>query len=359
MKGAFLVRLIIATSLYTIMGRATVWFDPISNAILVFGSRFFLVFSSFFFSRLQANAIPAATLLAALGSALILLPNQVFFVIGATCLAIGVSVAGYLIRAYASENIGAAAQNKIAINCGVILAGITLSLPIQNNTTIALISFVFLLIASYVARHIVASRTHIELPAGKNVSRPIRLAWVLLGLTMGIKLYAPFTLLPQYIVSTLGSLTQWYGLVVLASSVFIVAFQKVVIHIIGKFASDRAAMIITWATMLCGLCVIASLGVFHVETLAGALAWVLILSLIECFASYLDVFGARDNCLFIKELSVGAGGGLGALISRYFPVEISGQILALTGITFLIIAAVLFLNTKTDYSAQGRRHDAN
>lgn len=53
MKGAFIVRLIIATSLYTILGRATVWFDPISNAILVFGSRFFLVFAPFFFAHFK------------------------------------------------------------------------------------------------------------------------------------------------------------------------------------------------------------------------------------------------------------------------------------------------------------------
>ena len=359
MKGAFIVRLIIATSLYTILGRATVWFDPVSNAILVFGSRFFLVFSPFFFAHFRADAILVATLLAALGAVLLVLPGQIFLIAGAICLATGVSVAGYLIRAYASENIGAAARNKVAINSGVILAGIALSIPDQSNTVVALTSFILLLLAAYVARHIVSSRTRVELPAGSTASRSLQLAWVLLGLTMGIKLYSPFTLLPQYIVSTTGSIAPWYGVVVLASSVFIVILQKPVINVMGKFAGDRVSMITTWLAMFCGLCVIALPGPFQAATFTGALVWVLMLSLVECFASYLDVYGAKDNCLFIKELAVGAGGGLSALVSRYAPPDISGPILALTGMAFIVIAVMIILNSSSAYRPKLRKYDAN
>ena len=343
MKGIFIVRLIVATALYTILGRATLWFDPISNALLIFGSRFCLIFSPLFFYHFKGNSIPVAILVAALGTLFILLPGQIFLVVGAVLIGTGVSVAGYLIRAYASESISAASRNKIAINSGVIVAGIALSLPMQSNAVVASVSFIFLLIAAYIARHAALSRACIDLPAGSTASMAVRLAWVLLGLTMGIKLYSPFTLLPQYIVATTGSLAQWYGLIVLASSFFIVVFQQAIVKITSGITGDRGAMFTTFLAMFIGLCVIANPGLFHAATFYGALMWVLALSMVECFASYLDVFGARNNCLFIKEVSVGVGGGLCALVSRFYASDIAASILAVIGVVFLVAAVLIIV----------------
>ncbi len=61
----------------------------------------------------------------------------------------------------------------------------------------------------------------------------------------------------------------------------------------------------------------------------------------KCCASYLDVQGIRAGYLFIKEMSVGVGGGVTVLISRNIAANLSSEIICGIGIVFILLACIL------------------
>jgi hypothetical protein len=60
--------------------------------------------------------------------------------------------------------------------------------------------------------------------------------------------------------------------------------------------------------------------------------------------NYLDVHGSKQGLLFIKELSVGVGGGICVLFSRYLPSNTSNIMLGIFGVLLIITTALLLID---------------
>jgi hypothetical protein len=255
-------------------------------------------------------------------------------------LGVGISVSGYLIRSEAAETISGAANNKIAINAGSLIAGIILLFTLSQDIFFIIVTVILLIITllSWIRNK---RDTNIKLPIVQKVSKRRWFGWSFLGITIGIKLYSVFSVLPQYIILHSGKLPSWYGILVFINSGIIILLQKPIMNIVSKFQKDHKALKFTLLVVFLGMFLISFPNCFNVTAFGGAFAWILMLSIIECIVSYLDVQGARDGCLFIKELSIGLGGGICVLFTRCFPPEFSGISLGLFGIISIIIAVML------------------
>ena len=337
----FFIRFITSACLYTLLGKANIWLSPASNILLVFGSRFFLILAPLMVKIFKRRAIPGALTLAAIGFGLLCLNQVVYITFGAILLGIGISVSGYLIRAEAAETIAGAANNKIAINLGSLFAGIILLFSLEVKNIFFMVAALILLLVALLANLRAKKSLAIILPVAQKVSRRNGLGWSCIGLAIGIKLYSVFSVLPQYILLHTGALPSWYGGLVFINSLLIVVLQKPIIHKVSKLQKNNCELKFTLVIMLMGMLLIIFPNFFYVNLCLGALFWIFILSLIECVASYLDVQGAKDGCLFIKELSVGIGGGICVLFTRCLPAHISGLALGLFGMLAILLAAGL------------------
>lgn len=166
-------------------------------------------------------------------------------------------------------------------------------------------------------------------------------AWLLIGIAVGIKLFGVFSVLPQYLIAQNGCLPTWYGLMILLNSAIVIFFQLPVIHWMDKFSENNNAFKIVIFVMILGMLVISYPSVFFTEHFFGAITWIFLLSIIECFASYLDLLGSKANLLLVKETAVGLGAGIDVLLSRSSYSYLSSISIGLIGIATILIGAFL------------------
>ena len=268
---------------------------------------------------------------------------------------VGLSVSGYLIKSEVSQSPSGAAHNKIALNAGSLLSGIIILIFFGTKNLFFILSALLLLICSAIAYFNAHKQKEIHLPIPKLFCKRKFVGWLLVGVSIGIKLFGVFSVLPQYLISELHKLPNWYGVMVFVNSVVIIVFQLPIIHFIEKFKVNNFSFKITLLIMSLGMLIIAFPEAFYAQTFFGALIWTFLLSIVECCASYLDVQGSRAGYLLIKETAVGLGAGLTVLISRYFDPSLSSIATGMLGIIVIFSACFLLyddLKTRTNPALQ-------
>jgi hypothetical protein len=344
----FFIRFITATCLFAFLGKANVWLNPLSNVLLAIGYRFFLILSPLF-SRVSGKyAVTVALFISAAGTLLFCLHHDYWLAAGAILVGIGLSVSGYLIKSEAAETPAGAAHNKIALNAGSLLSGVVLLITLESKNIFFGISAAILFILAIISFASSRKKKDIALPIPKTLNKKKWVGWLLVGIAVGIKLFGVLSVLPQYILANTTKLPYWYGVIVFVNSAVIILCQLPIIHWIEKFKANNNAFKITLGIMIIGMLLIAFPNLFYAYTLIGALIWTLLLSLIECCASYLDVQGSRAGFLIVKETAVGLGAGLTVFFSRYFPSHLSSLVIGASGIIAIIIATcLLYEDLKT------------
>lgn len=337
----YFIRFITAVCLFSFLGKANIWLNPLSNIILAIGYRFFLIFSPFFKKYAGKHAVLMALLLTMLGIVLFIFNIAALNIIGAFLVSTGLSVSGFLIKAEVSEIPSGAAHNKIALNAGSLLAGIILLISIHNKNYFFIGFILLLFITCIISSKLSTNKKECNIPHKGNKDFKKLIGWSLIGITTGIKLFGVFSVLPQYILHTRSVLPNWYGLIVLLNSGVVILLQLPIIKLIQKFDRNNNSFNITISMMFLGMLLIAYPNIFLINTLGGALIWTILLSIIECSASYLDVQSSREGYLFIKEVSVGLGAGVTVALSRYLPPSYSSLSIGLTGAACIIIAVLL------------------
>lgn len=345
----FFIRFITATCLFAFLGKANLWLNPLSNIILAIGYRFFLVLSPLFVRLAKKQAVALSLVLASLGALLLAYFNQPsFLAIGALLVGIGLSVSGYLIKSEVAESPKGAAYNKIALNAGSLVSGLILLLALHNKQFFFSLAALSFFAISVLALFSTQKKKSPSLPFPQDQCLRKWFGWILVGVAVGIKLFGVFAVLPQYLLSTSGTLPYWYGLMIFVNSGIIILCQLPIIHWTEQFKSHNHSFKITLTIMILGMLLIATPNLFHANTLIGALIWTIFLSIIECFASYLDVLGSRARFLLVKETSVGLGAGLTVFFSRYFSAPLSSLLIGATGmIALLLVALLLYEDLKT------------
>lgn len=348
----FLIRFITATCLFAFLGKANVWLTPVSNILLAIGYRFFLILSPLFGKAAGKYAVTIALLLSGLGAILFCSHVSGFLVLGALVLGVGLSVSGYLIKAEAAQSPSGAAFNKIALNAGSLLSGVILLVTINSKYWFFGISAFVLFLTALVS--FIFSRKQlppIRLLTPKRISPRRFLAWILLGIAVGIKLFGVFSVLPQYLIDSKGYLPNWYGIMIFLNSGVVILFQLPIIHWIERYHHRNNAFTLVVFFMILGMLLIGFPQILHVQNWTGAVLWTFLLSLIECCASYLDLAAARAQFLLIKETAVGIGAGLTVFFSREFVPPRSNLLIGVIGIFLLGIAfLLLYQDFKTKAS---------
>jgi hypothetical protein len=95
-----------------------------------------------------------------------------------------------------------------------------------------------------------------------------------------------------------------------------------------------------------GMLIILFSSAFNISSIAGALIWTFALSVVECSISYLDKLSQDDNCLLIKEASVGLGSALTVYFVRFFQPDMGVIYIGSISIALLLLSVGLFYSRK-------------
>jgi len=334
-KGAALlwVRLLSAVALFALLGQANLWLDATSNILLATGYRLLLILTPLTLLLFGARALRVTLLCALAGLLLLALPAAHGVAAVAVLLfSYGIAVVGYIAKRDAAATPAGAANNKIMLNLGSLLAGLLLLYPHWQPTFFYLALALLLLPCLPAVWH---HRPLAEASPAPAAPRRGQLKWALAGLMAGIKLFAVFSILPQAILAHQATLPGWYGAMIILNSAVVTLLQRPIMALIQR--CGRRALWAALALILAGLVVLALPGAFRVHTLPGALLWLGLLSLAECGLSYLDYCAAQEGALLVKELSVSAGAGFTVFAMRTLPTAASAGVLAATAIIALLI----------------------
>lgn len=333
------IRFITILGLYGILVKANIWLTPLSNFLLVFGCRSFLIFSPSVVKTAKGYAVFVSVLIIFLGSLLLCFNKNLSSIIGTLLVGFGISTSGYLIRSRVAETASGAAYNKMTANAGLLLAGLVLSITHFHSRLIffslgCILFFIALALAFVDSRQSSPIVLHTsEFKGGRQTA-----GWSLIGIAVGIKLFGVYSVLPQYLIHTIKYLPDWYSMMVFANAATVILIQLPIMTIMEKVGKSYNAFKLILAILLFGMFMIAFPSLFRVETLLGALIWTTLLTTIECCSSYLDVEGYRSGFLLTKEIMIGAGGGIAVLLVRYFSPPYSNLILGILGALIIVFA---------------------
>lgn len=341
----FAIRFITAACLFILLGKANIWLNPLSNIILAMGYRFFLILSPLFYKVFKGYAVSIALILAAVGLCLYCFHIDSLVILGSILVGVGLSISGYLIKVKASETATGAAHNKIALNLGSFVSGLILLFTINSKEvffSVCALVLVFTSIGACITnKKEICCKKSVSLVTPTAFNKKHFFAWLLIGVAIGIKLFGVFSVLPQYLIERTGFLPNWYGMMILLNSMIVVLFQLPIIHWIDRRADSIKSFKIVIFVMIIGMLIISCPSLFYAENVIGAVFWIILLSLVECFASYLDVLGAKAQFLLIKETAIGFGAGLTVFLSREFSSPLSGISISLIGACTILIAVFL------------------
>jgi MFS family permease len=340
----FLIRVIIVAGYFALLGKANLLLNPISNTLLAFGYRGFLVFSPLVSKLTKYHSIPVCLLLSSLGIACYFFHNYYLMILGSFLVALGVSISNFFIKSETAHTSHGAALNKISANMGSFIAALILIYTFTYGKLFFFIEIMFFSLTALIAFSFSIKKIpSLTFPEQYDFKRALR--WMFYGVATGIKLFAIFSIMPQYLIQYLGYLPHWYGLMIFVNSLSVVILQIVVIKFIQLF-KPRNQLKVTVILMLIGMIIIATPEFFHLQLLYGALSWTFLLSIVECAASYLDIECTQTGYLLNKEITTGVGAGLTVVLSRYIHIQYSSCIIAVIGIVCLI-AAYLLSNKST------------
>ncbi|MFA0112157.1 hypothetical protein AB4407_00460 [Vibrio sp. 10N.261.46.E11] len=266
--------------------------------------------------------------------------------LGIISFSIGISILGYLTKTQAAVTEEGASLNKIMLNVGSLVAGALLILNFEHQSAFYVSMVILLLSILPAAWGLEVDRAS---SSDKRLQGLFRIEqkpiWVLAGLITGIKLFAVFSILPQYLINALGELPRWYGALIIANGLLLTVFQLPVTSLIKWLPVSNTLSYMT--LLFVGMLTLAVPHWFEVHTLWGALIWVAVLSLSECALSFIDHAAKQADGLLLKELFVGFGAGYAVLCMRAFPVQFNALIIAGSGVLMLCTWALLIHRRNT------------
>lgn len=351
------IRFVSAIALFALLGQANIWLSPSSNVLLAVGYRALLVLVPVLLFWFHRQTLTVCLFLSVTGMAMLWGAEHIYVEwVGIICFSIGVSVLGYLTKTQAAVTEEGAGLNKIMLNVGSLVAGAVLMLNFEQQNTFYLSMMILMLSMLPSAWRLELDRASLSDKKLKGLlhinQKPI---WMLAGLITGIKLFAVFTILPQYLIKTLGELPSWYGALIIANGLLVTIFQLPITRVIKWLPFSNT---ISYMTLLfVGIFTLAVPQWFEAHTFLGAFIWVAVLSLSECALSFIDHAAKQADGLLLKELFVGFGAGYAVLCMRMPLGQLNSLIIAVSGMLMLCIWALLVyrrntlgrLNAKSDY----------
>ncbi|MDR3490988.1 MAG: hypothetical protein P4M12_02955 [Gammaproteobacteria bacterium] len=341
----YFVRLLSACCFCLILAKANTWLDTTNNTVLVFGYRSFILLAPLFLMITKKWVTFYSFLVSAIGMGLWFADQ---YLLGTILFSAGMAVGGYVLKYYAAKTPDGTANNRIAMNIGGVLSGLVIAFPSGGLYFLwlglgMLVVTLFCIFLSERGSDIDAivdhnQKTNFSLSQLNNFHG---VSWGIVGVVTGVKIVSITSILPQYLIHYYGNLPNWYGWAIALNCMVVVFLQKPVMFVMAKLNLNQAL-----CALMASMLVIAIPGVFHCQTMSGAMLWVFILTLIECAVSYLDVFSRQDGGLLIKEFFVGIGMALTVLIMRSMLPMMAAFFIGVVGFVAILIAMKLLRSEK-------------
>lgn len=341
------IRFVTAIALFALLGQANVWLSPSSNVLLAVGYRALLILVPVLLFWFQRQTLTVCLFLSVTGIVVLWFAEHIYVEwLGIVCFSIGISVLGYLTKMQAAVTEEGAGLNKIMLNVGSLVAGAVLMLNFEHQSAFYLVTVILLF-------SILPSAWGLEVNQASSSDKKLRglwrinqkSIWILAGLITGIKLFAVFTILPQYLMNTLGELPRWYGALIIANGLLLTIFQLPVTRLIKWLPVSNTTLYMLLLFM--GMFTLAVPQWFQAHTFIGALVWIAVLSLSECALSFIDHAAKQADGLLLKELFVGFGAGYAVLCMRLTPEQFNAQIIASSGVLMLCAWSLLIHRKNT------------
>ncbi len=314
-----LIRVITAIVLFMVLAKANLWADTKTHLVLAVGYRTFLLAAPFFMYFGIANGMRSSLLIGALALGFSLYS---FNYIAMGLFALSMAVSGYISKYVNSNTSRGAADNKVSLNVGSLIAGGLVALSADKSLLLSG-SIVLLLYGFYLAMKIPWNKILESEKATENLEIKTKVqmvplvGWILIGVATGIKLTGIFSILPQYLIHKTGSLPSWYGSMIILNSVGVIFFQHKILNYLGKSKKNM-----TFVFSISAMALLAMPAVMHVEQIGMAVIWLLLLTLGECALSRYDKLAKDYGYLFYKEIMVGVGSFITVYLSRDYSAHI-------------------------------------
>ncbi|MEN9723666.1 MAG: hypothetical protein RJB38_1652 [Pseudomonadota bacterium] len=335
------IRVLTALVLFTFLAKANVWASTQAHMVLAVGYRALLVFAPLVLRLGFARALQGSLALSLVGAVLSVVSihwSSMFF------LATGMAISGYLAKWLSSQSDQGAADNKVSLNLGSLASG-ALLWSVQSRPLLMVLLVVALGASLFLSFRIpIASAEPVSTPQGQHdqgaesAHAITLLGWALVGIATGIKLTGIFTILPQYYLSKLEVLPNWFGALIMLNSLGVVFAQHRVMRWLAK-RPERDTFLVSLSAMV----LLALPGVLFVDIPAMAVLWVGLLTLGECALSRYDRLAQSTGSLWIKEFMVGAGSWLTVFLTRHHHHWISAS--GIAG-SLALVAGVLLLTSS-------------
>ncbi|WP_209009199.1 hypothetical protein [Pseudovibrio japonicus] len=321
--------------MFAVLGKANVWLDTTTNTLLALGYRFGLVVLPLTLYAFGAKSLVVSLTAMAVGAALFSLQDGVMIALVAACFfAYGAAVSGYLIKNVAAQSKRGAANNRVAMNVGSLIAGLVIMIPFLTPTMFFWFAAVVVALCILLAVPRPVDTANIHVKVFQNQSAVTLIAWILVGMAMGMMLFGVFSVLPQTILKSGIELPVWYGSMIILNSAVVVFAQVPSLKLIEKAGRFRMLMILGFIFM--GFSLLAFPDVLYVHTLVGAIIWVVLVSIAECAFGHIDYYSVQHKTMFVKEICIGLGAGLTVLLMRSVPLPYSSMLIGALGALFTL-----------------------
>jgi hypothetical protein len=333
----FILLLALSLLQFLMIAESNLLLDEIDNSIFIFGLRFFIVLSP-----LVVLFLKNSTACIVFGGIIIGQLLLIFFdpkTIGVVLLSFSLSISTFLIRMKASENILDASLNKVALHLGSIASGFFIYILLDKKSffwafSIFIGLICFLLSFMFFYKNKTASTKTENFKKNRNIALSFQsIFWSFSGISLGIRSYAPYIILPQFLIYKIGYLPEWYGLQISVYSVLVILFQIPTARYRVSFSLNTVFLSLLFIGIVSSLPAI-----FHAESFLWSFIWLFIVASQELFSGTIDNAAHKDSSLIFKELFVGLGGGISTLIMRYTGDPFWIGVLSCITVTYCLIS---------------------
>ena len=348
----FSIRLILSLIQFLLIAKSNIFLNEVDNSVFIFGLRFFIIFAPLIIFFLRGSTAPIIFGIIVLGQLFLIFME--IKIVAILVLSFSLSIAAFLIRLKAAENISDASLNKVALHLGSILSGFLIYLVLNHEqlfwwTSIFLSFICFSLAIVFFRTNTVEANREVSFSNLKEYffKKPSfkSIFWSFSGISLGIRSYAPYIILPQFLIYKIGYLPEWYGLQISIYSVLVILFQIPTSLFKTSFSLKVAFLSLLLTNIIVGIPCL-----FSVESFIGSSIWLFLIASQEIFSGTMDSASHRDNALFAKEIFVGIGGGISTFLMRFTNEALwSGSLSCLTAILCInfIFKAKKLLNEHT------------
>ncbi len=299
----YIARLLSACCFFIFLTTANTWMDTLNNSILVFGYRFFILLAPLFLILTKRWITFIAFFISMIGMAC-WFKNEML--LGTILFSMGISIGGFVLKYYTSKTSEGIAGNRIALNVGGFLSGIVILFP--ANYQLFLWVGIGLMLITLICSIFIGKEEKNENETQKINFSFVKLmslrgiAWSVVGIVAGIRFAAVISILPQYLIDYYGSLPNWYGFMISLDTLMVIFFQSYITRFMKHFDLNQSLF-----TLLFSMIIVAVPGIFFCQTILGAMIWTMIIVILECAISYLDLFSREEGTLLIKEFFMAIG----------------------------------------------------